>query len=215
MADIVKCKCLDIVVNKDGIVTDCKLTDGSTEPMIIKIERVLKEIKKGTIIVENITIDENGNVFITGLADDVVENARKTKEETTEAENKTAGTDVQKFERDSKIQMMNSSYKVDYYWSKLYDKKIEEYNLDELDCALEAKWSLEIGDNGSSGFDVRYERNNRAFSSINQVKDEVIRRGYLTEEQFDRYIIGMSDNGGRMCNEYTFAEYICNVNGIK
>lgn len=208
MADIVKCKCLDIVVNKEGIVTDCKLTDGSTEPMIIKIERVLKEIKKGTIVVENITIDENGNVIISGLADDVVENARKTKEET-ENESKP------KFERDSKIQMMNSNYKSDYYWSKLYAKDIKEYNLDELDCALEAKWSLEIGDNGSSGFDARYERNNRSFSSINQVKDEVIRRGYLTEEQFDRYIIGMSDNGGRMCNEYTFAEYVCNVNGIK
>lgn len=211
MTDIVMCKCLDIVVNKDGIVTDCKLTDGSTEPMVIKIERVLKEIKKGTIVVENITIDEDGKVFITGLADDVVENARNSSNKTDEETKASTPT----FERDSKLQRMNSNDKCDYYWNKLYDKEIEEYNLDELDCALEAKWSLEIGDNGSSGFDIRYERNNRSFSSINQVKDEVIRRGYLTEEQFDRYIIGMSDNGGRMCNEYTFAEYICNVNGIK
>ena len=72
---------------------------------------------------------------------------------------------------------------------------------------MEWNINLEICDNGSSGFDIRYERNPNSFPSIAFIRDVCYIRGLLKPEQFDTYIIGCDDKG-RICNRYTFAEWV-------
>ena len=112
--------------------------------------------------------------------------------------------------RDEEIAKMSRKAKIDYYDDTLWSTRTFdtlEFNIDELECELEWNIKLEVGDHGSSGFDIIYERNPARFPNIDNIRYVCKLRGLLTYEEFDKYILGCDDKG-RICNRYTFADWV-------
>ena len=154
-------------------------------------------MRDGSIVIENAKLTPSGRIYIS-------------KEQNAPKINKNKG--VGEYKRTKEIQNMTKRQKVDYYWNVLIKRDnigtaLINYTIDELECVLEGSLALEIGDQGSSSVDITLVHNIYSYPSITAVLKEVQRRGYLTEKECKDYLVGM-DNKGRICNQYTFAEWI-------
>lgn len=95
----------------------------------------------------------------------------------------------------------------DLYWKKIIKKPIADRTEKELELTLEAIWALERSDNGNSGFDEMFRKNPMRFESINRLRDVVVAKKMISEEDFNRYFIGLTDKYERICNKYSFLEW--------
>lgn len=115
------------------------------------------------------------------------------------------------YARNEELMCLSRQAKIQYCDSKLFAKSLIEkffFTIDELEALLEWNINLEMLDNGSSGFDIIYERNPNQFRSITNIKLICKTKGLLTENQFDKYIIGLDKKHNRICNVYSFADWI-------
>lgn len=92
------------------------------------------------------------------------------------------------------------------------ERPLRHLNLEELSEKLESYIKFECSDLGGSKFDELYANNNKCFETINMIREELITRKCLTENQFELWMTG-SDNENRgyhsyYHNKYTFMQWL-------
>ena len=176
---------------KDGVyVYEVKGNDGTVRTY--SADLLKSYVKTGKIVLDNATLSPAGRLMINKSAKPV-----KTKK---------IG-----YPRTLEIQKMTRREKADYYWDTLLEHStlsdMSIFTVDELESILEGSLSLEVGDHGSSGVDIALGRNLYCYSGVAAVLRECQRRKYLTEKECHAYLLEC-DTKGRICNHYTFAEWI-------
>lgn len=116
------------------------------------------------------------------------------------------------YTRTPEIARMSLQEKYRYYTQVILNRSgimmdLSVFTIDELDAIVVGCLELETADRGSSNVDMALERNINCYPTLRAVNKEVVRRGYLTEEELRKYYVGM-ENGSRVINKYSFAQWI-------
>ena len=92
------------------------------------------------------------------------------------------------------------------------ERDVAKMTIDELGKELEEYIDFECGDMGGEEFDDAYYNNKNRFATINNIRNQCIGRGYLTEEQFEMWMTGYDGNDysmeKRWDQQYHFVDWI-------